>query len=75
MRNQLQRREHSKQSQFLNYIGGQWVAAKSGKTFESRNPADPSETWSGRGKTPRWLSKLLTSGKKLDDFLIAASAA
>ena len=40
-----------------------------------RNPADPSETWSGRGKTPRWLSRLLTSGKKLDDFLIAASAA
>jgi alpha-ketoglutaric semialdehyde dehydrogenase len=23
----------------LNYIGGQWVAAKSGKTFETRNPA------------------------------------
>lgn len=33
----------SKQTQFLNYIGGQWVSAKSGKTFESRNPADPSD--------------------------------
>jgi len=33
----------SGQSQFLNYIGGQWVPAKSGKTFESRNPADPSD--------------------------------
>jgi aldehyde dehydrogenase (NAD+) len=33
----------SGQTQFLNYIGGQWVAAKSGKTFESRNPADPSD--------------------------------
>jgi DNA-binding protein H-NS len=40
-----------------------------------RNPEVPSETWSGRGKRPRWLSKLLTSGKTLDDFLIAAEAA
>ncbi len=35
--------KHSGQSAFLNYIGGQWVPAKSGKTFESRNPADPSD--------------------------------
>ncbi len=33
----------SGQSQFLNYIGGEWVPAKSGKTFESRNPADPND--------------------------------
>ncbi|MBA3470541.1 MAG: aldehyde dehydrogenase family protein [Herpetosiphonaceae bacterium] len=25
---------------YLNYIGGEWVAARSGKTFENRNPAD-----------------------------------
>ncbi len=31
------------QSKFLNYIGGAWVPAKSGKTFESLNPADPSD--------------------------------
>lgn len=40
-----------------------------------RNPEVPSETWSGRGKRPRWLSKLLASGKTLDDFLITAKAA
>ncbi|MDH4378925.1 MAG: aldehyde dehydrogenase family protein [Vampirovibrionales bacterium] len=28
---------------FANYIGGQWVAARSGQTFENRNPADPSD--------------------------------
>lgn len=33
----------SGQTQFLNYIGGQWVPSKNGKTFESRNPADPSD--------------------------------
>jgi|SRR5271169_3336828 DNA-binding protein H-NS len=35
-----------------------------------RNPAQPSETWSGRGKTPRWLTAQLRSGKKRDDFRI-----
>lgn len=39
-----------------------------------RNPEMPSETWSGRGKTPRWLTRLLKSGKNLDDYLIAAEA-
>lgn len=34
---------HSGQNAFLNYIGGQWTAAKSGKTFESKNPANPSD--------------------------------
>ena len=35
-----------------------------------RKPARPSETWSGRGKQPRWLTAELRSGKKLDDFRI-----
>jgi DNA-binding protein H-NS len=35
-----------------------------------RNPADPSQTWSGRGKQPRWISKLLAVGRKLDDLRI-----
>ena|SRR5438309_2971867 len=35
-----------------------------------RNPAEPSETWSGRGKQPRWVTAQLKSGKQLDDFLI-----
>ena len=35
-----------------------------------RNPAEPSETWAGRGKQPRWVTAQLKSGKKLDDFRI-----
>jgi DNA-binding protein H-NS len=35
-----------------------------------RNPKNPGETWSGRGKRPRWLAKRLGAGSKLDDFLI-----
>lgn len=36
-----------------------------------RNPEEPSQTWAGRGKQPRWMSKLLKSGKQMDDFRIA----
>lgn len=35
-----------------------------------RNPARSSETWTGRGKQPRWLTAELSSGKTLDDFRI-----
>jgi DNA-binding protein H-NS len=35
-----------------------------------QNPADPSETWAGRGKQPRWLVSQLKAGKKINDFLI-----
>jgi DNA-binding protein H-NS len=35
-----------------------------------RNPNEPSETWSGRGKQPRWLVAALKSGKRIGDFQI-----
>ena len=35
-----------------------------------QNPADPTETWAGRGKQPRWLVAQLKAGKKTSDFLI-----
>ena len=34
------------------------------------NPAAPTETWSGRGKQPRWVVVALRSGHKLDEFQI-----
>ena len=35
-----------------------------------RDPNNPLQTWTGRGKQPRWLRAQLRSGKKLDDFLV-----
>ncbi len=36
-----------------------------------RNPANPKETWTGRGKQPRWMAELTAKGnKKPEDFLI-----
>ena len=34
------------------------------------NPANKSETWSGRGRRPRWVETALKSGKKLEDLAI-----
>ena len=39
-----------------------------------RNPDNPSETWAGRGLTPRWLAAALKAGKKLEHFSIAQTA-
>jgi len=35
-----------------------------------RNPKNRSETWAGRGATPRWMAAAIKAGKKKDDFLI-----
>lgn len=34
------------------------------------NPDNKSETWTGRGRKPRWLVAKLDQGAKLDDFAI-----
>ena len=35
-----------------------------------RNPANSKETWSGRGKQPRWLAAYVAEGRKPEEFLI-----
>jgi DNA-binding protein H-NS len=36
-----------------------------------QNPMRPFETWSGRGRRPRWLKEQLITGKPLKDFSVA----
>ena len=35
-----------------------------------RNPANKDQTWSGRGKRPRWFHEALAAGKKEKDLLV-----
>jgi DNA-binding protein H-NS len=35
-----------------------------------QNPHEPSETWSGRGKRPRWLKAALKTGRAIEEFVI-----
>jgi DNA-binding protein H-NS len=37
-----------------------------------RNPNEPSETWSGRGKRPRWLAAAIKTGHTIEEFLISS---
>src|SRR5262249_986037 len=34
------------------------------------NPSDASQTWTGRGRKPRWLAAKLKSGDKIEKFLL-----
>lgn len=34
------------------------------------NPADPSQTWSGRGRQPAWVKAALAAGKQLSTMAI-----
>ena len=43
-------------------------------TAKYRNPDNPAETWSGRGKPPRWMDERLKTGAKKEDFLIGERA-
>ena len=35
-----------------------------------RNPANAEETWTGRGKQPRWLAAYTSAGRSVEEFLI-----
>lgn len=47
---------------------------KGGKTGKAsakyRNPANPEQTWSGRGRKPQWIHDALTSGADISDLEI-----
>ena len=35
-----------------------------------RNPDNPEETWSGRGKPKKWLQEKLDQGRTIDEFSV-----
>jgi DNA-binding protein H-NS len=37
-----------------------------------RNPEDPTQTWSGRGRKPGWINEAEAAGRDVEDFRIAA---
>ncbi len=50
-------------------------AGKTGRTLPKvapkyQNPSNPAETWTGRGKQPRWLAEFTKQGRAVEDFLI-----
>ena len=44
--------------------------AKAPGLAKYRNPKNADQTWTGRGKRPRWMQEIIASGGKLEDALI-----
>lgn len=54
-------------------LTGGAIPAKRGKAkspAKYRNPADPTQTWSGRGRKPRWIIEASAAGRDLADYEI-----
>lgn len=43
---------------------------RSPATVKYANPADPSQTWSGRGRKPHWFVAALNAGKHPEDLAV-----
>lgn len=54
------------------YAGGVRQRRSSAKPVERkyRNPADPSQTWTGRGRKPVWVRSHLEAGGKIEELRI-----
>jgi DNA-binding protein H-NS len=50
--------------------GGTVVRKRTPAVAKYANPADASDTWSGRGRKPRWFEAALKAGKRPEDFAI-----
>ena len=52
--------------------GGAKAKKANGKKVDAKyqNPKDTSQTWTGRGRQPRWMAEAVANGKRPDDFLM-----
>lgn len=54
----------------LDEILGKEKPTRSGGVARYRNPANPKQTWTGRGRQPGWIKEGLAAGKSVADFAI-----
>src|SRR6185312_15648485 len=68
---QLRREKEMRQTESADVRSAPRERRKYPRVFPKyRNPDEPSETWSGRGKQPRWLTAALKTGHKIEEFVI-----
>ena len=51
-------------------MGGGQSRKRTSATPKYANPANPSDTWSGRGRKPRWFSEALNAGKSPESMSV-----
>jgi DNA-binding protein H-NS len=50
--------------------GGPATRKRSASSAKYANPANAADTWTGRGRKPRWFSEAMAAGKKPEDLAI-----
>ena len=50
--------------------GARGARKTAGTEARYANPQDASQTWSGRGRRPRWVQEMLEAGGKLEDAAV-----
>jgi DNA-binding protein H-NS len=50
--------------------GASVVRRRAPASAKYANPANPADTWSGRGRKPRWFIEALAAGKQPEDLAI-----
>ena len=54
----------------LNEVMGGKKKAASVSAPKYRHPDNPSLTWAGRGRKPRWITEEINNGRSLEDFKV-----
>jgi len=54
----------------VNFDGKKKKKSKTVGVPKYRNPENPEQTWTGRGKRPGWIRSAIESGVNIDEFLI-----
>lgn len=68
---QLRREKEMRSSESADVMPAPRERRKYPRVFPKyQNPNEPSETWSGRGKQPRWLTAALKTGHTIEEFVI-----
>lgn len=64
--------ELEKKAAELGFTVAELVGGKTKKVSapKYRNPADPDQTWTGRGRVPQWMKDFEAAGNSRDDALI-----
>lgn len=74
-RKEAARKRLEEQAREMGFKLDELMEAKPGKTRKTiapkyRNPDDPDQTWTGRGRKPKWVEAHLEKGGSLNDISI-----
>lgn len=51
-------------------LGGKSASTKAAGVAKYANPADASQTWTGKGRQPEWFKAAMAAGKNRDDLAL-----